>query len=301
MIESLSYVGFTSPNAAVWQSFGPDVLGLEIARTEPDGTVRLRVDDAVHRISIHPGKTEDLSYLGWSVAGPAALDSLGETLRKAGFDTHAADANLLEERQVAELIWFEDPFGFRHEVAWGLLSKPSSFKPGRPLSGFVTGSGGLGHLVLILPDLARAEAFYSRVLGFRLSDRVEIGRSLRFFHCNPRHHTLAIAHAPGMVGIHHLMLEVASLDDVGTALDLCIARDIPITRSLGKHTNDLMTSFYMRSPSGFEIEYGWGGRLIDDEENWTVGSYDAVSIWGHRHPAEPAAPAIIRPFEETAT
>ncbi|HBZ72441.1 MAG TPA: glyoxalase, partial [Deltaproteobacteria bacterium] len=59
-----------------------------------------------------------------------------------------------------------DPFGFRHELAWGQLARPSSFRPGRAISGFVTGRGGLGHAVLIVPDLERAQAFYTGVLGF---------------------------------------------------------------------------------------------------------------------------------------
>ena len=66
------------------------------------------------------------------------------------------------------------------------------FTPGRPMSGFVTGEQGLGHVVLIVPDLAAAEAFYTDVLGFRLSDSVEAGLSLRFLHCAghaARHHT----------------------------------------------------------------------------------------------------------------
>jgi 3,4-dihydroxy-9,10-secoandrosta-1,3,5(10)-triene-9,17-dione 4,5-dioxygenase len=34
--------------------------------------------------------------------------------------------------------------------------------------------------------------------------------------------------------------------------------------TLGTHTDDRMTSFYLRTPSGFEIEYGCGGRFVDD-------------------------------------
>ena len=39
--------------------------------------------------------------------------------------------------------------------------------------------------------------------------------------------------------------------------------------TLGRHTNDLMTSFYVRTPSGFEIEYGTGGLVVDDD-TWQV-------------------------------
>ncbi|MGH7290871.1 MAG: VOC family protein [Myxococcota bacterium] len=165
------------------------------------------------------------------------------------------------------------------------------------MSGFVTGSGGLGHAVLILPDLAKGERFFTDVMGLKLSDQVEGGMSIRFFHCNPRHHSLAFAAIPGMVGMHHLMLEVESLDDVGAALDLCAQRELPLAMTLGKHPNDLMTSFYVRSPSGFEVEYGWGGKVVEDDASWSVATYVTNSIWGHKPPAKPLLPGILRPFQ----
>ena len=296
MIRSLSYIGFTSPAAEKWLEFGPEILGLELAGRGPDGAVRLRVDDAAWRIVVHPGEKNDLAYLGWCVGGPDELEAAITALEKQGFDVEREDRALAALRAVAEVASFTDPFGFRHELSWGLMQQPASFRPGRPMTRFVTGDGGLGHAVLMVPDLKAAEHFFMDVLGFRLSDRIEAGLSLRFFHCNTRHHTLAFAAIPGMVGMHHLMLEVGSLDDVGQALDLCNSRQIPLAMTLGSHTNDRMTSFYVRTPSGFEIEYGWGGRTVDDPEAWVVGSYDAQSVWGHKQPAQPLVPGIIRPF-----
>ena len=66
--------------------------------------------------------------------------------------------------------------------------------------------------------------------------------------------------------------------------------------TLGSHTNDRMTSFYVRTPSGFEIEYGTGGRSVDDA-TWVVGSYDAQSVWGHKPPAQALPPGILRRFD----
>jgi extradiol dioxygenase len=62
-----------------------------------------------------------------------------------------------------------------------------------------------------------------------------------------------------------------------------------------------MTSFYVRTPSGFEIEYGTGGRRIDDDDAWTVDAYDAGSLWGHKQPATgPLRPRVIARFEPAA-
>jgi extradiol dioxygenase len=301
VIQSLSYIGVRSPKSEQWLSFGPEVLGLELAGRGPDGAVRLRVDDAAQRISVHPGERDELAYLGWEVGGSAAFEGAIESLEKRSFAVHRGDAALAAERAVSELAWFVDPFGFRHELSWGLLTRPGTFRPGRAMSGFVTGSAGLGHVVLIVPELEAAERFFGETLGFRLSDRIDTGLRLRFYHCNARHHTLAIAALPGMVGMHHLMLEVQSLDDVGKALDLCHERKLPLAMGLGRHTNDWMTSFYVRSPSGFEIEYGWGGREIESDDAWEVRSYDAQSIWGHKQPEQRLVPGMLRPFARGAS
>jgi 3,4-dihydroxy-9,10-secoandrosta-1,3,5(10)-triene-9,17-dione 4,5-dioxygenase len=280
MIRNLAYIGFRSPNAEEWRNFGPEILGAELADDGPDGAVRLRVDDAAWRIAIHPGDVDDLAYLGWEVDD---IDATIASVEAAGI--------------AVEDGVFTDPFGFRHELVTG-VEQGKPFTPGRQLSGFVTGEQGLGHAVLIVPDLAAAEAFYTDVLGFKPSDSIESGLSLRFFHCAgnaARHHTVAMASVPGMVGMHHLMLEVNSLDDVGSALDLINEHQIPLAMSLGRHTNDLMTSFYVRTPSGFEIEYGTGGLTVDDD-TWEVGLHDAQSIWGHKPPATgPLFPSILRP------
>jgi Glyoxalase/Bleomycin resistance protein/Dioxygenase superfamily len=52
--------------------------------------------------------------------------------------------------------------------------------------------------------------------------------------------------------MHHLMMEFYSLDDVGQSYDLAHQEDRVVVK-FGRHPNDLMTSFYMRTPSEFLI------------------------------------------------
>ena len=160
--------------------------------------------------------------------------------------------------------------------------------------GFVTGDGGMGHLVLLVPDLDAATDFFVGTLCFAHTDDVESGVTIRFLHCNPRHHTLAFAVVPGMAGMHHLMLEVEHDADVRSAYDLVSARRIPLAMDLGRHTNDEMFSFYVRTPSGFEIEYGAGGRRLDLAGH-EPSVYDSTSDWGHEPPDQPLLPGILRP------
>ena len=70
----------------------------------------------------------------------------------------------------------------------------------------------------------------------------------------------------GRSGIHHIMMELFNLDDVGQAYDIASAEPGRIGTTLGRHTNDFMTSFYARTPNDFMVEYGWGGRSIDPDD-----------------------------------
>lgn len=297
MITSFAYVGFTSPAAEEWRTFGPEVLGAQLV-DRSDGAVALRIDGHAARLMIHPGEHDDVAYIGWDCGDAAGLAQTADRVRHAGFHV-AEDADAATQRQVADLLAFIDPWGFRHELTHGLAAA-GPFTPGRPMDGgFVTGEGGLGHLVVLVPDLDEGMDFYIGTLGFLESDHIEMGLSLRFLHCNPRHHSLALSAVPGMVGVHHLMIEVEQIDDVGRALDIINERGVPLAMSLGRHTNDHMTSFYVRTPSGFEIEYGTGGRLIDDA-TWELATYDAMSFWGHKPPADPLFPGIFRPAVSAA-
>jgi len=296
MIRELAYIGVASPRYAQWQRFGTEVLGCGLAAPAADGAVRLRVDDAVHRITIRPGEQDELLYAGWGFTNEVELGAYLDRLRLADVAVTEGTPQECRDRGVAEMAWVTDPWGTRHEFVSGQHHRPGTFWPGRKISGFVAGDFGLGHVVLVVPDLAQADAFYGDVLGFTVSDRVdEEHMKVRFYHCNGRHHSLAVAQVPGKVGLNHLMLEVGSLDDVGTGLDLAKEAGVPVLRGLGRHTNDLMTSFYMLTPSSFQIEYGHGGIVVDDR-TWVSATNDRPSLWGHEltDAGRGTAPGILR-------
>jgi 3,4-dihydroxy-9,10-secoandrosta-1,3,5(10)-triene-9,17-dione 4,5-dioxygenase len=103
---------------------------------------------------------------------------------------------------------------------------------------------------------------------------------MRFLGCCPRHHSLALAPMTPAAGIVHLMVEVATLDQVGQALDRCGRRKAPVSATLGRHANDRMVSFYVQTPGGFDIEYGTDGLTVDDS-TWVSRESTTVSLWGH--------------------
>ncbi|WP_405492414.1 VOC family protein [Nocardia sp. NBC_00511] len=284
MIQELSYVGLASPRSEDWRDYGPNLLGAMLVADGPGGAVRLAVDDVDYRIEIHRAEADEFRYAGWGMANETDLHAYVDLLAGRGVDVHQGDQTLCREREVAELAWFSDPWGLRHELSWGKSATPNSFQPGRVMrGGFVTGDQGLGHVVFQVPDLVEANRFYADTLGFRLSDRIINDHfNIRFYHVNGRHHSLALAETPGHIGFNHLMLEYRHMDDLGRAIDLLARNDTEIVQTLGRHTNDLMTSVYIGSPSGLQIELGYGGLVVDDL-SWVARTYRKPSYWGHRY------------------
>ena len=85
----------------------------------------------------------------------------------------------------------------------------------------------------------------------------------------------------GRTGFHHFMVEYNNLDDVGQGYDLLQYKDDTIAYTMGRHTNDYMTSFYSITPSGFFVENGWGGRIIDPSTWKPIETFEGPSFWGH--------------------
>ena len=87
---------------------------------------------------------------------------------------------------------------------------------------------------------------------------------MRFYHCNPRHHSVALAKPPIELPqkLHHVMVETGSHDNVGAAFDRAREAGLPIANALGKHDNDKMFSFYVVTPAGFQVEVGYGARIM---------------------------------------
>ncbi len=289
--SQLGYLGFSVTDLDAWERFSAEVLGLESRGRDDEGTLRVRMDGHHHRFLFFEGSEDDLSLIGWETADQASLDALAARLESAGVAVRRGDAEARNRRLVVDLIEFVDPNGIKSEAYCGpLVSRDRPFQSKRPIGRFVADHLGLGHITMSVNSLDESLHFYRDVIGMRLTDwvrpqperGVESKLNLAFLHCNPRHHSLAFWEVPTPKRLHHFMIQVERLDDVGSTYDLCHDEGVPIELSLGRHTNDEMLSFYMVSPSGFAVEYGWGGLEVD-ESHWQVQLHTTGSSWGHKH------------------
>jgi 2,3-dihydroxybiphenyl 1,2-dioxygenase len=286
-LQALGYAGFGSSSLDDWRQFGTGLVGLQAVERSAS-LLAFRMDDRKQRIVIDRSLPEGARFFGWEVADAAALDALAARLEAAEVDVATEPQTLADARRVRGLISFHDPAGNRLEAFYGAEIDDAPFCPGRSISGFRTGPLGLGHAVLTVENIDAVMPFYVDLLGFGLSDYMQKPFRAYFFHINARHHSLALIET-GRNGMHHLMVELFSLDDVGQSYDVAMSEQGRVSVTLGRHTNDFMTSFYAKSPSSFMIECGWGGREIDPA-NWQPAEmHEGPSLWGHERVWLPTA------------
>jgi 2,3-dihydroxybiphenyl 1,2-dioxygenase len=257
------------------------------------------MDGHHHRFEILPTGEDDIVFAGWEVKDAAAMRRVADQVRAFGVEVSDASPAELAERMVLGMVKFKDPSGMQTEIYHGGLLEHRPFISPRGFGQFKADNLGLGHIVLEVADPELTAKFYTEALGLKYSDFIQMSfgpvtRTINFLHANPRHHSLAFTGKPPPgIGsgkrMHHFMLEVHELDDVGTTFAIFQKRGIP-AGSLGRHTNDRMFSFYGMTPSGFNIEFGWGAITIDDEDSWLVQNHRAVSIWGHGMPPGAGGP-----------
>jgi 3,4-dihydroxy-9,10-secoandrosta-1,3,5(10)-triene-9,17-dione 4,5-dioxygenase len=293
-LRSLGYLRVRATDVAAWRTFATKVLGLAEGRGPHPDHLYLRTDQLSARIVVEPGDQDRLGAIGWELTDHGALEAAVDHLKDHDVVVETATQAELDERRVQEMVRFADPFGNVLELFHGAAydARPVVTPYG---ARFVTGSQGLGHVVLPVTDDADGLRFYEDVLGFRLRDSMRLAGELvgqepgstvwlRFLGCNPRHHSLALVAMPAPAGCVHVMLEVDRFDDVGRAIERARRHEAPLSATLGRHLNDHMLSFYVRSPGGFDVEYGCDGLQVDDSA-WVARESTAVSVWGHRFDA----------------
>jgi 3,4-dihydroxy-9,10-secoandrosta-1,3,5(10)-triene-9,17-dione 4,5-dioxygenase len=288
-VIGLGYVVVESGELSAWRDFATGVLGMS-AHEGADTELMLRMDDRVARIIVRPPSSDrptdaDAAFVvGWECPSEAEWHRCAEEIEKAGVELTSTS----ETSWYTEAFGCIDPAGVRCEFFYGGKVDPATHFVSPLGVTFVTGTQGLGHVTISTPRCRESAEFYNGVLDFQVRETKIAGgeRAWRWAFLSPgeREHSLAVMDTGRPGNLMHVLIEVGDLDSVGRAMDRCLEGAAPMSVSLGRHWNDEMVSFYVRTPSGFDVEYGYGGRKIDTAE-WSrraQGGSGAVSLWGHR-------------------
>jgi 3,4-dihydroxy-9,10-secoandrosta-1,3,5(10)-triene-9,17-dione 4,5-dioxygenase len=287
-IKALGYVRVQTSDLAPWRDFAFDRIGFAQGTGPEKDALYLRMDERQGRIVVLPGDVDRVEAVGWEVRDHLALRRVQSAVEDAGIAAKPLSLEECDRRGVEEAIGFEAPGGTPVEIYHGAVldHSPVASKYGNR---WLTGELGLGHVVVPVSDQDAAFRFYTETLGFlpRGGFRFpgEPGTApvrMRFMGVNERHHSMAIMPSPDLKApaLVHIMVECETLDEVGQALDRVTAGGYHLSSTLGRHTNDKMVSFYIRTPGGWDLEVGCEGKRVD-EAAYLSEEITADSYWGH--------------------
>ena len=133
-----------------------------------------------------------------------------------------------------------------------------------PLAGMDFRIRKLGHTVIQVADLERSTAFYTQILGFKVSDvyaEEMMPGGMVFLRCNTDHHCLALVGAASAPSanheLHHFAFEVATLSEVLRARDRLRAHNVKIDFE-GRRRAGCQIAVEFRDPDNHSVEIYWG-------------------------------------------
>ena len=122
----------------------------------------------------------------------------------------------------------------------------------------------IGHVVLQVSDLHRSVEFYTKVLGFKISDvypEEMVPGGMVFMRFNPDHHGVALvgrmAAPAAKRELDHVAFEVATLDEVFRARQHLRAHNVPIVFE-GRRRAGVQIAVEFNDPDGHHLEVYWG-------------------------------------------
>jgi 2,3-dihydroxybiphenyl 1,2-dioxygenase len=284
---TLGYVLIDTPHITEWKQYAVDGLGLGLGVDTSD-LLTIRNDDHASRLIIRKRPAEDIR-LGIQANDEKTLQTILARLSRRNVAVQEIAGEEAEQAGVKRIWRFVGP----KRIEFDLFTEPllTSDRLQSKFSGFVTGERGMGHVAISTREPERFATFLKDIFDANETDTIDdringVDLHFRFFNINSRHHSFALAASvkpvmdPFTTKIHHMEMQVATLEDVGAAYRRCRKLGIPITMGVGQHTNDKLVSFYSRTPSGFYFEIGWDST--NGATGWPHTAHEGISIWGHK-------------------
>ena len=198
-------------------------------------------------------------------------------------------------------FWFRDPDNSLVELRVAEKSSPnakslvgldsvSADRRGAPMrgQGMPVKPRRMAHALMFACDVPRMLAFYTRVLGLRLSD--EAGGVIVFLHGvhGSDHHMVAFAKSDGP-GFHHCSWDVGTINDIGLGAAQMADKGFSAGWGLGRHVLGSNYFHYVRDPWGSYCEYSCDIDYVSADADWTGESHgieNSLYFWGSEPPLD---------------
>lgn len=275
-IRSLRSVELKIPTVPDAADFYENVWGLRVV--ERDGAQAwLRGTGMQHHVlQLTDAPQNGLGRISFAVATPAEVDEAARRLESRGL-APIAGPGALDQVGGGYGLRFVDPEGRVIEISADTLAVPK----------IETGDAvpvGVTHVVLNTVDIDAAVAFYTDVLGMRVSDWSE--HQMAFLRCNSDHHSIAFNQAE-WTAVNHIAYQMPTVDHFMRGIGRLRHHGITPLWGPGKHGPGDNTFSYFADPAGLVCEYTSGIAQVD-EDAWLCRVWRRVpelsDLWGTAGP-----------------
>jgi len=192
--KRFGHVTFETSDLERQIAYFTEVAGLVLAERE-NGRAYFATKHGDLVVQLESGEHARCARLAFQVSPEADFNDIRSGIEAEGLRCHSRND---PAPGISQMLSFEDPKGTVCEV---FATQTPICKP-RPVAGI--GPLKLGHLAFVVPEPKQFAEFYSRVLGFRVSDWIEDW--FVFMRCGPDHHTINFVRGK-RTQMHHVAFE----------------------------------------------------------------------------------------------
>ena len=257
-VTEIRYVGYAVTDLAAERAFYVDNWKLKEVH-EADGLVYFAAEghDELYVVRLRQDAVQRVDVIALAADTDADVDALFAKVRDYG----------------CQIIWEPKPldqfgggYGFRFFSKDGLpyeISAGVARGTARALAPREAIPERISHIVMHSPRHHEELAFFTEVLGFKVSDW--LGDFMCFLRCNEAHHRIAFL--PGPPCLNHVAYDMPNVDEMMRGIARLKRQKIDIRWGPGRHTAGNNTFSYFTTPAGFAIEYTSELEKVDFENH----------------------------------
>ncbi|KKB65136.1 glyoxalase [Robbsia andropogonis] len=276
-VTALRGIDIGVPDISAATRFYTETWHLDVV-AQTDDVVYLRGTGPAHHIlSLHRAPRSEVRAVVFNVASLEALSELARTIPESGGTILAGPSDVTGPEKGRELV-AADPQGRILRFVYGDIRHTDiDAVKDRPVK--------ITHVVLNSENVAVAQQFFEKALGFRLSDRTRI---MAFMRCSTDHHSIALADSQEN-SLNHIAFLMPDLDSVMRGGGRMRDAGYPIEWGVGRHGPGNNAFAYFLGPFDFVIEYTAEVEQVDDSyktggpDDWTWPP-GRIDQWGIGQP-----------------
>ncbi|MFE2042811.1 VOC family protein [Streptomyces sp. NPDC059477] len=275
-LHSLRSVQLRVPDVDACTDFYSEVWGLSVVERDSDDTWLRGTGPNHHVLQLSRTEQNALGRISFAVRTRAEIDEAGRGLVAKGVPL-LREPGPLDAVGAGYGLQLADPEGRRIELSCDVHSvAPQSHDRAVPT--------GVTHVVLNTVDIDAAVAFYTEVLGMRVSDWSE--HQMAFLRCNTDHHSIAFNQA-AWTSVNHVAYEMPSMDHFMRGIGSLRHHGITPLWGPGRHGPGDNTFSYFADPAGLVCEYTSDvAQIVEDQ--WLCRVWRRVpelsDLWGTAGP-----------------